>query len=137
MPKAPMNKEALLVDKLGRHKMLVVGDLMLDSYIWTNADRISPEAPVMILRAEREEARLGGAASVASMLRALEAEVSLAGVTGDDAASRVVRKLLTDERISHSSVDVDGARPTTTPSLSICTMGQSGERCRRRTPAVC
>ena len=98
---------------LGTPSLLVLGDLMLDRYIWADAERIRPEAPAMVLRAEREEVRLGGAASVASLLRALECPVTLAGVIGDDGAGRVLHKLLCDDHIRHESVLVDDSRVTT------------------------
>ena len=60
-----------LVEKLGRPRILVVGDVMLDRYIWGDAERISQEAPVILLRADKREERLGGASSVATMLSAL------------------------------------------------------------------
>ena len=62
-----------LVHRLGRPRVLVVGDVMLDRYVWGNAERISQEAPVVLLRADRREERLGGASSVATMLAALGA----------------------------------------------------------------
>src|SRR5271169_2813730 len=65
------------VASLGKPRILVVGDLILDRYVWGYAERISQEAPVPLLRADQREHRLGGAASVATMLRALEAEVAL------------------------------------------------------------
>ena len=79
------------VETLGQPRILVVGDLMLDRYVWGDAERISQEAPVILLRADRREERLGGAASVATMLRALGAEVRLAGVVGRDAEADLVR----------------------------------------------
>ena len=60
-----------LVQRLGQPRVLVVGDVMLDRYVWGDAERISQEAPVILLRADRREERLGGASSVATMLRAL------------------------------------------------------------------
>jgi D-beta-D-heptose 7-phosphate kinase/D-beta-D-heptose 1-phosphate adenosyltransferase len=57
-----------LVQRLGRPRVMVVGDVMLDRYIWGNAERISQEAPVILLRADKREERLGGASSVATML---------------------------------------------------------------------
>ena len=57
------------VEKLGHPRIVVVGDLILDRYIWGYAERISQEAPVPLLRADQREHRLGGAASVATMLR--------------------------------------------------------------------
>ena len=67
------------VEALGNPRILVVGDLILDRYIWGDAERISQEAPVPLLRASSREHRLGGAASVATMLRTLGAEVCLIG----------------------------------------------------------
>ena len=69
----------------------MLGDLILDRYTWGDAERISQEAPVILLREERREARLGGAANVANMLRGLEADVTLAGVVGDDVDGRELR----------------------------------------------
>src|SRR6266480_3165586 len=100
-----MSKELVdLVQRLGQPRVLVVGDLMLDRYIWGDAARISQEAPVILLRADRREERLGGASSVATMLRALGARVALAGVVGDDADGGRIRKMLTDLGIDHEGV---------------------------------
>ncbi len=71
---------------IGRPRALVLGDLMLDRYTQGNVDRISPEAPVIILQADHREARPGGAANVANMLAALDARVTCCGVVGEDAA---------------------------------------------------
>jgi len=60
-----------VLDRIAHPKVLVLGDLILDRYTWGNADRISQEAPVIVLRADRRESRLGGAANVANMLAAL------------------------------------------------------------------
>src|SRR5947207_9666061 len=83
-----------LVGRLGQPRVLVVGDVMLDRYVWGDAARISQEAPVILLRADRREERLGGASSVATMLRALGADVALAGVLGADADGARVRQIL-------------------------------------------
>src|SRR4051794_2271291 len=76
---------------LGQPRLLVVGDLILDRYIWGDAERISQEAPVPLLRADAREHRLGGAASVATMLAALGAEVCLVGGVGRDPEAGHVR----------------------------------------------
>jgi D-beta-D-heptose 7-phosphate kinase/D-beta-D-heptose 1-phosphate adenosyltransferase len=102
-----------LVQNLGQPRVLVVGDLMLDRYVWGDAERISQEAPVMLLHADKREERLGGASSVASMLRALGARVSLAGVVGADADAGHIRQLLADLDIDHEAVIVDPNRPST------------------------
>jgi D-beta-D-heptose 7-phosphate kinase/D-beta-D-heptose 1-phosphate adenosyltransferase len=102
-----------LVQRLGKPRVLVVGDLMLDRYVWGDAERISQEAPVILLHADRREERLGGASSVASMLRALGARVSLAGVVGNDEGGCRIRQLLTDLGIDREGVITDADRPST------------------------
>ena len=91
-----MNAQELLadLDRVARPRVLVLGDLILDRYTWGNADRISPEAPVVVLRVDQEETRLGGAANVCHMLRGLDAEVSCCGVVGHDESGLRVHKLL-------------------------------------------
>src|SRR5689334_13194580 len=102
-----------LVQNLGQPRVLVVGDVMLDRYIWGDAARISQEAPVILLRAERREERLGGASSVAGMLRALGAKVTLAGVVGDDEPGKHIVQLLGDLGIDHESVLTEAGRVST------------------------
>jgi len=102
-----------LVQRLGQPQVLVVGDLMLDRYVWGDAERISQEAPVILLHADRREERLGGASSVGTMLRALGAKVSLAGVVGADFDGAHLRQALTDLGIDHEGVLTDPERPTT------------------------
>src|SRR5262245_1613422 len=102
-----------LVESLGRPRVLVGGDIMLDRYVWGDADRISQEAPVVLLRADKREERLGGASSVATMLSALQADVSLVGVVGPDADGIRVRQILDGLHVDHAGVTVDDARPTT------------------------
>lgn len=102
-----------LVQRLGQPRVLVVGDVMLDRYVWGDAERISQEAPVILLHADKREERLGGASSVATMLRALGARVSLASVVGDDADGNRLRQILTDLGIDHEGVVTCPDRPTT------------------------
>jgi D-beta-D-heptose 7-phosphate kinase / D-beta-D-heptose 1-phosphate adenosyltransferase len=102
-----------LVHRLGRPRVLVVGDLMLDRYVWGDAARISQEAPVILLHADRREERLGGASSVATMLRALGADVALVGVLGADADAARARQILDDLGVEQDAVLTDAARPTT------------------------
>jgi len=100
-------------EKLARPRVLVVGDIILDRYSWGNAERVSPEAPVLVLKVDRREVRLGGAASVAHLLRCLEAEVVLVGVIGNDASGRTTSQLLNDAQIDASEVMAIDDRPTT------------------------
>src|SRR5437899_12649375 len=110
----PMSADLIdLVQRLGQPRVLVVGDLMLDRYIWGDAERISQEAPVILLHADKREERLGGASSVASMLRASGARVALVGVVGADSNAERIRQLLTELGIEHEGLIVDQGRPTT------------------------
>src|SRR5215831_9295882 len=102
-----------LVQRLGQPRVLVIGDVMLDRYVWGDAERISQEAPVILLHAEKREERLGGAASVAAMLRALGARVALAGVVGADADGKRLREMLVDLGIDDEAVLTDPDRPST------------------------
>jgi D-beta-D-heptose 7-phosphate kinase/D-beta-D-heptose 1-phosphate adenosyltransferase len=102
-----------LVQNLGQPRVLVVGDVMLDRYIWGDAARISQEAPVLLLQADRREERLGGASSVATMLLALGARASLAGVVGPDHDGVHIRQIMTDLGIDHEAVLTDRDRLST------------------------
>jgi D-beta-D-heptose 7-phosphate kinase/D-beta-D-heptose 1-phosphate adenosyltransferase len=102
-----------LVQNLGQPRVLVVGDLMLDRYVWGDAERISQEAPVILLHADKREERLGGASSVATMLRALGARVMLAGVVGADVNGGHIRQNLLDLGIDDEAVLTDPERPST------------------------
>ncbi len=96
-----------------RPRVLLVGDVMLDRYVWGDVERISPEAPIPILRIERSEHRLGGAGSVASMLAALGAQTILASVVGNDEEGRTVGELLDNLEINRRLVLPVDDRTTT------------------------
>ena len=102
-----------LVEGLGRPRLLVVGDLMLDRYVYGDAERISPEAPIQILRAEDAQSRLGGAGSVVANLRALGARVSVFSVIGRDAAGAEVGRELKEAGVRTGGLLRLGDRPTT------------------------
>jgi len=93
-------------------RILVVGDVMLDRFIWGDVDRISPEAPVPVVRVRRETAHLGGAANVAENLAQLGAQVSIVGVIGSDAPAEQIRAMLRAAAIGERLVQ-DGERTTT------------------------
>ena len=99
--------------RLGHPRVLVVGDLILDRYLWGDVDRISPEAPIPILNVTRQESRPGGAASVAANLAVLEARVTLCGLLGDHEPARTFRTLLAERGIDDSGIIVDESRRTT------------------------
>ena len=94
-----------------RYRVLVVGDLMLDQYLWGDVSRISPEAPVPVLRSARRTHVAGGAANVAMNLVGLGAQVSLAGFLGSDESAETLRWLLTAAGIATDAVCV-WKRPT-------------------------
>ena len=93
-----------LLRKFPRRRMLVVGDLMLDRFVYGAVERISPEAPVPVGRVEQETAMPGGASNVACNIRALGGRAAVAGMIGKDAAGIELRWLLT-----HTDVDVECA----------------------------
>jgi len=97
---------------ISRPRILVLGDLILDRYTWGNAERISQEAPVIVLRADRRESRLGGAANVVNMLAALGAQVSCCGVVGADPSGEELRQALQEAGAQCDLVAADEARPT-------------------------
>lgn len=101
------------VEQLGTPRILVIGDLILDRYVWGDAERISQEAPVILLREDKQETRLGGAANVANMLRGLDAEVTLAGVVGNDPDGRMVAQELARVGVDCAALVFDDDRPTT------------------------
>lgn len=123
-----------LLDKLDQARVLVVGDIMLDRY-WRGAvDRISPEAPVPVVAVSGSEERLGGAANVASNVRALGAQCNLLGITGDDADADVLEALLTAQGIS-SQLERDRQLKTTV-KLRIVSQQQQLIRIDFETPAT-
>ncbi|SFV69897.1 ADP-heptose synthase / D-glycero-beta-D-manno-heptose 7-phosphate kinase [hydrothermal vent metagenome] len=86
--------------KEAKPKILVLGDLMIDHYLWGSCERISPEAPVQVVDVAKETTVLGGAGNVINNLKALGARVSVAGVIGDDANGEELREML-------HTIDVD------------------------------
>jgi rfaE bifunctional protein kinase chain/domain len=95
LPKPPVSKE-----QLAQAKVLVVGDVMLDRYWYGAVDRISPEAPVPVVRITREENRLGGCANVAFNAMSVGAQASLLSVVGDDEASHLLQDLIAKSGIT-------------------------------------
>jgi D-glycero-beta-D-manno-heptose-7-phosphate kinase len=107
---------ARLAEILGafpRIKILVIGDLMLDEFLWGKVTRISPEAPVPVVDIQRRAAYPGGAANVARNLASLGAQAGLAGVIGVDEPGQHLVQLLTDEGIATGSIRHSPLRPTT------------------------
>lgn len=122
--------ESLLV-RMARQQVLVIGDVLLDAYLWGVSERISPEAPVPVVRVERESFALGGAGNVARNLVALGARCSLVGVVGDDAAGQRIAELALADGIEIDLV-IDPARPTSAKSRVVA-RGQQMLRIDRET----
>lgn len=91
----------------------VIGDVMIDKYIFGHVSRISPEYPVPVVDVTRESSRLGGAANVAVNAHALGAETLLIGVTGNDAERRNLESLMREHGLDPAMLVADGSRPTT------------------------
>jgi rfaE bifunctional protein kinase chain/domain len=102
------------VESFRGKRVLVIGDVILDRYLWGKATRVSPEAPVLVVDVDKEELRLGGAANVAQNVRALGAVPVLIGVVGSDvAAHSLKRELHTREVDGDTGLVVDESRRTT------------------------
>ena len=94
-------------------RILVVGDIMLDRFIWGDVSRISPEAPVPVVVVEKETFLLGGAANVVNNIHSLGGKASLCGVIGDDEMGQKVTQRLSEMGIEGSGVSVEPGRQTT------------------------
>lgn len=94
-------------------QIAVVGDLMLDRYIWGTVTRISPEAPVPVVDMDQEQIRLGGAANVANNIRALGGEAVLVGVIGADNSGAQLLSLLAENSFTAGGIVTDRSRHTT------------------------
>ncbi len=99
--------------QFGGKRVLVAGDLMLDRYWWGVVDRVSPEAPVPVVRRMSASGLPGGAANTASNVASLGAAVSLFGIAGQDEAGRELRYLLAKANVDCEPVLADATRPTT------------------------
>ncbi len=115
-----MRRRSVSVERLGEVvagfpncRIAVIGDLILDEFVWGNVERISPEAPVPVVDVIRESEHLGGAANVALNLTSLGAEVDLVGVVGHDAAAKRLAENLASSGISTDSIVGDSDRRTT------------------------
>jgi D-beta-D-heptose 7-phosphate kinase/D-beta-D-heptose 1-phosphate adenosyltransferase len=114
-----------ILDRFPNHKIVLVGDLMLDRYIFGNTERVSPEAPVPIIHFQREEYRLGGAGFVMANLATLGAKVRMIGIIGKDDAGAEVRRHLNQYTTDQISLIETENRPTV---LKVRLLGSSQDR---------
>jgi rfaE bifunctional protein kinase chain/domain len=113
-----------LVSRFAERRVLVVGDVMLDRFVVGDVTRISPEAPVPVVRFRSEHARLGGAANVAHNLSTLGARVSLVGIVGADAGAARLRAQLAASGIAADGLVQDATRPTVEKVRVVTTRNQ-------------
>lgn len=102
-----------LFQSFNKMNVLIIGDVMVDSYLWGKVDRISPEAPVPIVAVKKREDRLGGAANVALNVKALGANAVLCAVIGNDASGNLFLELLRAQGMSTQGIVMSEQRSTT------------------------
>ncbi|WP_457745718.1 D-glycero-beta-D-manno-heptose-7-phosphate kinase [Sulfurimonas sp.] len=110
--------------KESKPNILVIGDLMIDHYLWGSCERISPEAPVQVVDISKETTVLGGAGNVINNLKALGADVSVSGVIGDDANGDELVSMLDDIGVDSSNLIVQNGRKTSKKSRIIAVSQQ-------------
>src|ERR1035437_862313 len=108
-----------LFDSFSNYSVLIIGDVMVDAYLWGKVERISPEAPVPIVSVEKRENRLGGAANVALNIKSLGAKPILCSIIGDDEKGRIFLNLLEEQNMSNIGIICDKTRKTTTKTRVI------------------
>lgn len=101
-----------ILNSFKKKRILVIGDIILDRYIWGKVSRISPEAPVPVVEVTAEDFLLGGASNVAHNIVSLGGSATLAGIAGNDRGGDILRKMFDEQAIQHESV-LWTSRPTT------------------------
>jgi D-glycero-beta-D-manno-heptose-7-phosphate kinase len=126
-----VNRAILSVQRAGeilaaaaKARVLVVGDVMLDQFIWGNVARISPEAPVPVVDFERESFMPGGAANVARNLTALDVGTEIFGVIGEDTAARQLKSLLAEQKVGCKGLVENASRHTSVKARIVAHMQQ-------------
>jgi len=102
-----------IFDSFNRLRVLIIGDVMLDSYIWGAVDRISPEAPVPVINVKKKDSRLGGAANVALNVLSLGAQPVLCALIGNDDDGKKLLQRLDEQHMSKEGIVISQERPTT------------------------
>ncbi|MEE8575289.1 MAG: D-glycero-beta-D-manno-heptose-7-phosphate kinase [Thermodesulfobacteriota bacterium] len=108
-----IRKANSIIESFKKARVLVVGDLIMDHFIWGSVNRISPEAPVPVVDVKSDSMMFGGGANVAGNIRSLGGRCSVTGIVGRDSDGRKLLKDLTAKKISIDGVVVDSKRPTT------------------------
>lgn len=102
-----------LIDRFPRVRVLVIGDVILDRYVWGTVGRINPEAPVPVVEVTREGVMLGGAGNVARNLASLGGQVDFVSLIGQDESASEITRLVGDWKMDPAGLVVDPSRPTT------------------------
>ncbi|MGV3771518.1 MAG: bifunctional heptose 7-phosphate kinase/heptose 1-phosphate adenyltransferase, partial [Verrucomicrobiales bacterium] len=126
MKALPLSRVKEILTAASKRRVLVVGDLMLDQFVWGHVRRISPEAPVPVVEFERESFMPGGAANVARNLTALNVPTELFGVVGKDESARSLKQLLVDQHVGCDGLLADYSRPTSIKTRIIAHQQQLG-----------
>src|SRR6476659_6914183 len=113
MPQLTKTRASEILKALPDRYILVLGDVMLDEFVWGDVTRISPEAPVPVVDVRRESVHLGGAANVLANLLALGAHGTVVGVVGTDEACKRLRHGLRELGARHDNLIPDETRPST------------------------
>src|SRR5258705_1628349 len=121
MPQLTKQRAAELINAMRDRKIVVLGDVMLDEFVWGDVTRISPEAPVPVVDIRRESVHLGGAANVLANIVALGARACVVGVVGNDSAGERLRASLKEasQLQPEDYLVVDEGRPSTTKTRII------------------
>lgn len=101
-----------ILEQFKNKKILVIGDIMLDKYIWGEVSRVSPEAPVQVVKVEKESYAPGGAANVANNVAALNGTTYMIGVVGSDEANKILVSELKNRKINTDGILEDRHKPT-------------------------
>jgi rfaE bifunctional protein kinase chain/domain len=110
-----MKKQKLfnIIKKFDGKNVLVVGDIMLDRYLWGNVERISPEAPVPVVEVIKETQTLGGCGNVANNITSVGGSVRIITIVGNDMYAEELKKMLKEKKVNIAGVFLDNSRPTT------------------------
>ena len=100
------------IDRFPETRVLVIGDIILDEYIWGDVSRISPEAPVPVVEIKQETKRLGGAANVINNINSLGGQTSLCGVLGDDPTGKEIIEIIKGLGLNSDGINIDSSRCT-------------------------
>ncbi|MGH7524146.1 MAG: bifunctional heptose 7-phosphate kinase/heptose 1-phosphate adenyltransferase, partial [Gemmatimonadales bacterium] len=126
----PHARATLVLERMRKAHVAVIGDVMLDRYLIGDTERISPEAPVPVVTVDEEMSVPGGAANVAANIAAVGARASLAGAIGDDDTGTALREAIESLDISTAGLLVVPGRPTTS-KLRVIARGQQVVRIDR------